>query len=115
MTGVEPDPLSGEWAFASPHETIPGSQWVPNVGTGTLTKTMEAYFRAALLRAAGPPPGKALVIFCERDCWVSWNAAKRAASWGYASVNWYPDGTNGWRDAGLPLSVAAKPQPVQMD
>jgi len=36
---------------------------------------------------------------------MSWNAAKRAIALGY-TVAWYPDGTDGWQDAGLPLSVA---------
>jgi rhodanese-related sulfurtransferase len=37
---------------------------------------------------------------------MSWNAAKRAVSLGYTAVAWYPDGTDGWREAGLPLSEA---------
>jgi rhodanese-related sulfurtransferase len=27
-------------------------------------------------------------------------------SWGYAEVIWYPDGTDGWQEAGLPLKEA---------
>ena len=115
VPGIEPDPLSGEWVFAAPHETIPGSSWVPNVGTGTLTRTMEAYFRESLAHAAGPPPGKSIVFFCQKDCWISWNAAKRAASWGYTAVNWYPEGTDGWMAAGLPFVEAATPRPVAME
>jgi rhodanese-related sulfurtransferase len=37
---------------------------------------------------------------------MSWNAAKRAVSWGYTDVLWYPDGTDGWQEAGLPLAEA---------
>jgi PQQ-dependent catabolism-associated CXXCW motif protein len=37
------------------------------------------------------------------DCWMSWNAAKRAVEWGYSSVIWYPAGADGWEDAKLPL------------
>ena len=32
---------------------------------------------------------------------MSWNAAKRALSWGYSNVAWYPDGTDGWRTPGF--------------
>ncbi len=39
---------------------------------------------------------------------MSWNAAKRAISWGYANVIWFPDGTEGWAEADLPL-VEGKP------
>ena len=115
VPGVEPDPLGGTWVFETPHETIPGSIWVPNIGTGTLNITMDEYFRAQLKKAAGPPPGKPVVFFCQRDCWVSWNAAKRAASWGYGSVFWYPDGTDGWRESGWPMSAAVNPEPVDVD
>jgi hypothetical protein len=34
---------------------------------------------------------------------MSWNAAKRAQSFGYTQFNWYPEGTDGWEAAGLPL------------
>ena len=32
----------------------------------------------------------------------SWNAAKRAAAWGYRNVLWYRDGTDGWEEEALP-------------
>ena len=44
-----------------------------------------------------------MVIYCLRDCWMSWNAAKRALSYGYPNVAWYPDGTDGWERASLPV------------
>jgi PQQ-dependent catabolism-associated CXXCW motif protein len=53
------------------------------------------------------------LFYCLRDCWMSWNAAKRAIALGY-TVAWYPDGTDGWQDAGLPLS-AAVPAPRPSD
>ncbi len=43
------------------------------------------------------------VFYCLANCWMSWNAAKRAASWGYTRVYWYRDGTDGWEAAKLPL------------
>jgi PQQ-dependent catabolism-associated CXXCW motif protein len=46
-----------------------------------------------------------VVFYCLADCWMSWNAAKRAASWGYREVLWYRDGTDGWEAAGLPTEV----------
>jgi PQQ-dependent catabolism-associated CXXCW motif protein len=44
-----------------------------------------------------------IVLFCLRDCWMSWNAAKRALSYGYTAVSWFPDGSDGWTDLGRPL------------
>jgi rhodanese-related sulfurtransferase len=35
---------------------------------------------------------------------MSWNAARRAAEWGYSRVHWYPEGTTGWVAAGLELT-----------
>jgi rhodanese-related sulfurtransferase len=41
---------------------------------------------------------------------MSWNAAKRILAWGYSSVAWYPDGTEGWERANLPV-VESQPEP----
>ena len=37
---------------------------------------------------------------------MSWNAVKRAASFGYTRLYWYRDGTDGWEAAQLPLAEA---------
>ena len=51
-----------------------------------------------------------LVFYCLRSCWMSWNAARRALAIGYTNVVWYPDGTDGWEDALLPLADST-PEP----
>lgn len=43
---------------------------------------------------------------------MSWNALRRAASYGYRCLYWYPEGTDGWSAAGLPLE---KTEPVPLD
>ncbi len=86
-----------------PHHNIPDSIWLPDTGYGALAVTTEAYFRDGLARATHDDPAKALVIYCQADCWMSWNAAKRAMAFGYRNVAWYPDGTDGWEKANLPL------------
>ena len=30
-----------------------------------------------------------LVFYCRADCWMSWNAAKRALAWGFATSGWF--------------------------
>lgn len=92
-----------------PHRNIPGSAWLPDTGYGALAPVTERYFEAGLRQATGGDRGKPLVIYCQRACWMSWNAAKRAMAMGYTDVVWYPDGTDGWEEAGLPL---AKAKPV---
>lgn len=97
-----------------PRPDIPGSLWLPDTGYGALAPSMEAYFRDGLARATGGDRGKPLVIYCLRNCWMSWNAARRAVAIGYTDVVWYPDGTDGWAEAGLPLADAT-PEPRPSD
>jgi PQQ-dependent catabolism-associated CXXCW motif protein len=89
-----------------PRANIPGSLWLPDTGYGALAAVTEAYLRDNLARATAGRADKLLVFYCLKDCWMSWNAAKRAMAMGYANVAWYPDGTDGWADAGLPLEPA---------
>ncbi len=91
---------------------IEGSTWLPNVGYAELDERMTHFFRSNLERLSGGDPDRALVFYCVVDCWLSWNAVRRAASWGYRNLYWYPDGTDGWADAGLTL-VAGDPQPLE--
>jgi PQQ-dependent catabolism-associated CXXCW motif protein len=92
------------------HESIEGGHWLPNVGYGKLAAEPEAYFRRHLERLSGGDKAKPLVFFCLENCWMSWNAAKRALEWGYSNVVWYPEGTDGWRAAGHPIA-RAEPAP----
>jgi PQQ-dependent catabolism-associated CXXCW motif protein len=89
---------------------IPGSIWLPDTGYGDLAPATQEYLRMNLERATGGDRTRPLVIYCLRDCWMSWNAAKRILSMGYTHVAWYPDGTDGWTDKLLPV-VEAQPEP----
>jgi PQQ-dependent catabolism-associated CXXCW motif protein len=93
-----------------PRHNIPGSIWLPDTGYGVLAAPTEDYLRQGLARATGGDKTKLVVIYCQADCWMSWNAAKRALSYGYSNVAWYPEGTDGWQRANLPTEES-KPQP----
>lgn len=93
------------------HESIKGATWLANVGFGVLSAQFDSYFRAGLKRLSGGDKAKRIVFFCLRDCWMSWNAAKRALSYGYTNVIWFPDGTDGWKDFDLPVVADVKPEP----
>jgi PQQ-dependent catabolism-associated CXXCW motif protein len=93
-----------------PRFNIPGSIWLPDTGYGTLATATEDYLRKGLAHASGGDNARLLVIYCQADCWMSWNAAKRALSYGYSNVAWYPEGTDGWQRANLPLTDS-QPQP----
>ncbi|HWK66256.1 MAG TPA: PQQ-dependent catabolism-associated CXXCW motif protein [Rhizobiaceae bacterium] len=82
---------------------IPGSTWLANVGYGAIPAETERYFRDGLSAKTGADPSKTILFYCMTDCWMSWNAAKRAMKLGYSSVLWYPYGSDGWEKAGLPL------------
>ena len=89
-----------------PRLNIPGSIWLPDTGYGTLAAATEDYLRYGLARASSGNSATLLVIYCLTDCWMSWNAAKRALSYGYRNVAWYPEGTDGWQRADLPVAEA---------
>ena len=89
-----------------PRLNIPRSIWLPDTGYGALAAVTADYFRDGLKRASGGARTTTLVFYCLKDCWMSWNAAKRAMELGYPNVVWYPDGTDGWQNVGLPLEDA---------
>lgn len=92
-------------------ETIPGSAWLPNVGYGKLTPEVDGYFRRSLYALSGGDRAKPLLFFCMADCWMSWNAAKRALEeYGYTQVIWYPQGVDGWHFPDAPF-VKIDPRP----
>lgn len=84
-------------------EDIPGSIWLANVGYGGIPRETADYFRQNLEVVTASDKSKPILFYCMTDCWMSWNAAKRAIEWGYGSVIWYPPGADGWQSAGLPL------------
>ncbi len=93
-----------------PRHSIPGALWLPNVGYGGLAPVMEDYFRAGLEKATGGDSDHPVLFFCLIDCWMSWNAAKRAIEYGYTQVYWFPDGTDGWELSDYPTELI-EPEP----
>ena len=71
---------------------------------------MEAYFRDNLAMVTGGDKARPVLFYCLAQCWMSWNAARRALQWGYKKVYWYRDGTDGWRKIGGKL-VLSNPVP----
>jgi len=97
-----------------PRANIPDSIWLPDTGYGELAPSMADYFSRGLQKATGGDHTRLIVLYCLADCWMSWNAARRALSLGYSNVAWYRDGTDGWLAAGLPLQDATpEPRPAE--
>ena len=93
-----------------PHQTLPGALWWPEVGRGALPAAFEARFEQHLREVTSGDAQRMVVFFCLNDCWMSWNAARRAAALG-VRAGWFPEGVDGWTAAGWPTAVAAPDLP----
>jgi PQQ-dependent catabolism-associated CXXCW motif protein len=95
-----------------PRQHLAGSVWLPNVGLGALAPEFMAYFADSLAALTEGDPTRPVVFYCDANCWMGYNAAKRALrELGYRNVYWYPEGVQGWQQAGLELAEA---EPVPM-
>jgi PQQ-dependent catabolism-associated CXXCW motif protein len=110
--GAGLDAVTGEWHMAKQRLDIPGSIWLPDVGRGNLTPSLDAYFRDNLAKLTSGNVSRPVIVYCQADCWMSWNAVKRASGYGYTALYWYPEGSDGWRDWDGSFADA-KPVPVQ--
>lgn len=108
------DELDGAWLVSKPHASLPGAVWLPEVGRGALDQTMRRYLASNLDALAAGDKTAPVLVFCIADCWMSWNAAQRVAGLGYRRVYWFPEGLDGWLDAGWELSPV-DPVPVDVD
>ncbi|MFK7753453.1 MAG: rhodanese-like domain-containing protein [Sedimentitalea sp.] len=76
--------------------SVPGAIWLPLIGFGEMDLAAQVQFETGLVQASGGDRDAPLVFLCREDCWMSWNAAKRALEQGYTRVFWYPSGSTGW-------------------
>ena len=104
--------LQGRFIEDEPHANLPGSHWLANTGDGELSVQWMDYFTRHLRHLSDGHLDQPTVFYCRADCWLSWNAAKRAHALGYSEVYWYRDGLDAWLAAGLPVSPA-QPESVQ--
>lgn len=107
--GAGPDPATGKWRLLHPHRSIPGATWLPDVGRGHIAPEYDRYFRSNLARLTGDDKNRPLILFCQSDCWMSWNAIQRAAGYGYNALYWFPEGTDGWMEWGDRKLVETEP------
>lgn len=93
----------GRWRLARDRSSIPGARWFPEAGRGALAPGIAPWFALGVARLTHGRKDAMIVTFCLSDCWMSWNAARRLRALGYRNVWWLAEGTDGWRDLGLPL------------
>ncbi|MGE4408164.1 PQQ-dependent catabolism-associated CXXCW motif protein [Pseudomonas sp.] len=104
--------LAGRFIQSEPHANLPGSVWLANTGDGTLQPEWANHFSESLARITQGSSDRPLVFYCRSDCWLGWNATRRARALGYTKLYWYRDGVDGWEQAGLPLNPAT-PEPLR--
>ncbi|WP_062382570.1 PQQ-dependent catabolism-associated CXXCW motif protein [Pseudomonas abietaniphila] len=104
--------LEGRFIEDEPHANLPGSHWLANTGDGELAPRWMEYFTFNLRTLTDGRQDTPLVFYCRADCWLSWNATKRASALGYSHLYWYRDGLDAWLAAGLPVEPA-QPEPLR--
>ncbi len=106
--------FSGAWEPKETRMNLPGSVWLPNVGYGVLEDEMSSYFAEQLEAATGGATDVPVIVYCFRDCWMSWNGAKRAMEMGYTNVYWYGEGSTGFEEASLEMAEG-EPVPLKVE
>lgn len=94
---------NGVWRLARSHDGIAGSHWFPEAGRGAPDPGIAEWFKRGVARLTHGQRNRMIIAYCLADCWMGWNAAKRLRAMGYNNVWWMAEGTDGWRDLGLPL------------
>lgn len=111
--GAGPDPKTGAWRLLHPHSSIPGATWLPDVGRGKLKVAFENYLKANVLQLTDGDTEKAIIVFCQSDCWMGWNVVQRLSKLGYTNIYWYPEGTDGWVEWGDRKLAPVEPVPLK--
>ncbi len=88
------------------HLSLPGAIWLPGAGRGTsFDDEIQARLAKTLELATRGDRSRTLVFFCAGPrCWLSYNAALRAARLGYTGVRWYRGGIEAWGAGGGALT-----------
>jgi PQQ-dependent catabolism-associated CXXCW motif protein len=104
-------PLLIDVAAGEAHVTLKGALWLPGAGRGVhFFDPLQADLAGRLSAMTSRDKARPMVFFCvDSECWLSYNAALRAAALGYTEVYWYRGGIAAWLEAGLPTSKVGEP------
>jgi len=98
--------------FPVAHKGVPGAIWLPDTGYGSLSDITEQYLKHHFQLATKANKKYPIAIYCRSDCWMSWNVAKRALTYGYSNIYWFYDGIDDWFFEGYDFEVL-EPAPGQ--
>ena len=106
QTGSDAAPILFDTLGEDRHLSLPGAIWLPGAGRGTsFDDEVQARLSKLLDFATQGNRGRPLVFFCANArCWLSYNAALRAARLGYSNVLWYRGGIESWGAGGGALA-----------
>ena len=92
--------------------TLPGAVVLEGAGSTDEDETnIDVRLNAILDEVTIGDRARALVFFClGAQCWLSYNAALRAAALGYENIYWYRGGITAWKAAELPTEKAVRTQ-----
>lgn len=90
------DVLGGPQILPNAQNALPAGQ------AGSFKDQTQGEFGNYLQQVTGGNKDMPLVFYCQSvECWMSYNAALRAAKLGYTQVLWYRGGIEAWQTAGL--------------
>jgi PQQ-dependent catabolism-associated CXXCW motif protein len=90
------DVLGGPQILPNAQNALPAAQ------AGSFNDQTQREFGNYLQQVTGGNKDQPLVFYCQSvECWMSYNAALRAANLGYTQVFWYRGGIEAWQQAGL--------------
>uniref|UniRef100_UPI003783E456 rhodanese-like domain-containing protein n=1 Tax=Methylocella sp. TaxID=1978226 RepID=UPI003783E456 len=104
-----PPSLAPDAVWMPAHRSIPGATWLPGAGLGTDDPAYAAAFRDRIATLTGGDLDRPIVVFCQPNCWGSWNAGKRLIGLGYRRVLWAPGGVDAWQAEHEVATVRADP------
>ena len=91
-------------------ERLPGAlNALPAHQSGNFDDAVQREFGQYLQQVTKGRPDMRLVFYCSSTmCWMSYNAALRAARLGHRHVLWYRGGLEAWKAAGQPVQSAQR-------
>ena len=101
----KPPSMDKDMIWLPNHRSISGAVFLQGGGKGETDPAYAAAFKSTVASLTAGDKTRPIVTFCHPDCWGSWNAAKRLIGDGYTQVYWYPEGTEGWEQAGKETRV----------
>ena len=96
---IKPANLPADSLWLPVHRSIPGAVWLPGAGSGDLPADREALLLDLVSGLTDGDKDAPIVVFCQPDCWASWNLGRRLVLAGYSGVAWFPEGVNAWQEA----------------